>query len=346
MRIYIDEAGGFVAQVNGQSLYSLVLAVVIPSSIETKLFETYSHLINSWPHQGAEIKGSKLDESEAAQLIDLVSGYDVLVKFFAVDMAMHGDNVVDTFKARQAAGVTANLTPEHHTLVVTQIEGLAAAIRRMSNQLFVQAFLMIKLVLTIIEESTLYYVQRLPAELGSIAWIIDRKNRTITEMESTWSTLILPMSENHFARKPLVCLAEADYSHFDARYAVAIDDVEMSRHAQWMREVYGIPDSSHDPGLNSTLLLSEQREFADSASSLGLQLADMLAAILRRALNNRLQFPGWARFGRLLIAENSTPFLQLGPPDAHGQELSGQQIEKVWRALKSGNKSMLVAKGP
>ena len=55
----------------------------------------------------------------------------------------------------------------------------------------------------------------------------------------------------------------------------------------------------------------------------------MLAAILRRALNNCLQPQGWARFGRLVIADGSTPFLQLGPPSGRGEALSGQQIEKV-----------------
>ena len=73
MRIYIDEAGNFVPQTSGQSLFSLVLAVVIPSSIEPNLFGEFSALLNSWPHTGTEIKGSKLDETQAAQLIDLVA---------------------------------------------------------------------------------------------------------------------------------------------------------------------------------------------------------------------------------------------------------------------------------
>jgi len=115
----------------------------------------------------------------------LVSRYDVFAKFFAVDMATHGDGVVSPFKARQADAVTAHLTPEHHPPIVAQLRGLADTIRRMPNQLFVQAFLVIELVLKVIEESTLYYVQRLPAELGSIEWIIDQKNRTITEMEES-----------------------------------------------------------------------------------------------------------------------------------------------------------------
>ena len=346
MRIYMDEAGNFVPQASGQSLFSLVLALVMPSSIETKLFAEFSALLNSWPHSGTEIKGSKLDETQAAQLIELVSRHDVFVNFFSVDMATHGENVVSDFKTRQATGVTANLTSEQHPPIAAQLQELAAAIQRMPNQLFLQAFLTIELVLKVIQESTLYYVQRLPAELGSIAWTIDQKNRTITEMETTWSTLVLPMSESHFARTPLLTLKGADYSHFDARYGIAADDKEMSSHVQWMREAYGIRDVDRPPGLNAGLLLSEQREFADSASSLGLQLADMLATILRRALNDRLQSPGWDNYGRLLIADrSSTPILQLGPAPQSGraQTLSGQQIEKVWRALKSGNKQLLVS---
>jgi hypothetical protein len=342
MRIYIDEAGNFVVPADGKSLYSLVLALVIPDSVEKELFQAFLRLRDGWPNNAVEIKGSKLDESQAAQVIDLVSRYDVVVKFYAVDMAMHGEGVVGPFKARQADAITVHLTPEHHPPIVAQLQGLADAIRRMPNQLFVQAFLVIELVLNVIEESTLYYVQRLPEELGSIAWTIDQKNRTITEMEETWSTLILPMSEGHFAQHPLPTLKGADYTHFDARYGIDPNDEEMKRHIEWTREAYGIRDRERPPGLNAGLLLREQREFADSATSLGLQLADMLATILRRALNNRLQAAGWKDFGRLLIADPSTPIMQLGPPDGRGQRLSGQQIEKVWTALKSGNKPMVV----
>jgi len=207
MRIYIDEAGAFVAPPSGQSLFSLVLAAVVPSSLEHKLFPEFSASLDSWSRRaGEEIKGSKLTEAQAAQLIDLVSRYDVFLNFFAVNMATHGDAVVGDFKARQADAVTAHLTSEHHPPIAAQLRGLANAIRRMPNQLFVQAFLMIELVLKVVQECTLYYVQRLPTELGSIAWIIDRKDRTITEMENTWSTLVLPMSESHFVKTHLLSL--------------------------------------------------------------------------------------------------------------------------------------------
>jgi hypothetical protein len=225
--------------------------------------------------------------------------------------------------------------------MTAQLRGLADAIRRMPNQLFLQAFLTIDLVLKVIEDSTLYYVQRVPAELGSIAWVIDRKDQTITEMEDTWSTLVLPMSESHFAKTPLPCLIGADYSRFDAHYKIDANDQEMIRHVKWMREAYGVQDVDRPLGLNSTVLLSEQRQFSDSAGSLGLQLADMLATILRRALNDRLQAPGWKNFGRLLVADRRTPFLQFGEPDGRSQRMHGQ-VEKVWPVLKTGNREMLV----
>ena len=341
MRIFIDEAGPFVVPPSAQSLFSLVLALVIPSCVEGDLFAEFSQLRDGWSSQGGEVKGSKLDESQAAQLIDLVSRYDVFVNFFATDMATNDDAVVSTYKSRQADAITAGMTPEHNPTMTAQLRGLADAIRRMPNQLFLQAFLTIDLVLKVIEDSTLYYVQRVPAELGSIAWVIDRKDRTITEMEDTWSTLVLPMSESHFAKTPLPCLIGADYSQFDAHYKIDANDQEMIRHVKWMREAYGVQDVDRPLGLNSTLLLSEQRQFADSAGSLGLQLADMLAAILRRALNDRLQRPGWESFGRLLIADRRTPFFQFGEPDGRSQRMHGQ-VEKVWPALKTGNKEMLV----
>jgi hypothetical protein len=79
MRIYVDEAGNFVVPADGQSLYSLVLALVIPASVENDLFQAFLRLRDSWPNNAVEIKGSKLDESQAAQVIDLVSRYDVFV---------------------------------------------------------------------------------------------------------------------------------------------------------------------------------------------------------------------------------------------------------------------------
>jgi hypothetical protein len=114
MRIYIDEAGGFVSLANGQPLYSLVLALVVPSSIEAKLFASFSALLSTWHRQETELKGRKLSETQAADLINLLAEYDIMVQFFAVDMTVHSEKGVSERKSLQARAVTENLTVEHN----------------------------------------------------------------------------------------------------------------------------------------------------------------------------------------------------------------------------------------
>src|SRR5271170_4028153 len=67
MRIYIDEAGPFLPPQSPRSLFSLVLSLIIPSSIEQELFYEFLRLRDTWPNQSVEIKGSSLNESQAAQ---------------------------------------------------------------------------------------------------------------------------------------------------------------------------------------------------------------------------------------------------------------------------------------
>jgi len=243
MRIYIDEAGPFVPPNPPRSLFSLILALIIPTAIEKDLFDEFLRLRDTWPNQNVEIKGSSLDESQAAQLINLVLRYDTLVEFIALDANTHPDPLVEDFKNGQADSVTANITREHHPGPILHLHQLGEAVRAMPNQLFLQAFAMWELVIKTIREGTLYYVQRQPQELGDIGWVIDRKDRTITRMEETWSTLILPVSESAIARKPLVCIMEEDYSHFEARYGFteATADPEMVQHIRWLSSVSGKP---------------------------------------------------------------------------------------------------------
>ena len=162
-------------------------------------------------------------------------------------------------------------------------------------------------------------------------------------MEETWSTLILPLSESAFAREPLICIRGEDYSHFNARYGFteATAHPEMLRHSQWLNSVYGKPPRAKGSvGINAKLLLTEQRAFQDSRDSLGLQLSDMLAAILRRALNDRLQFPGWKDFGGLLVRhwQAGDGFVQLGPG---GDIPMLGHARKVCEALHTRAKDML-----
>jgi len=235
MRIYIDEAGPFLPPQPPRPLFSLVLSLIIPSSIEQELFYEFLRLRDTWSNQSVEIKGRSLDESQAAQLITLVLRYDTLVRFVALDANTHPNALVEDFKNGQADAVTANITREHHPGPISHLHQLGEAVRQMSNQLFLQAFATWELIIETIREGTVYYVQRQPQELGDIAWSIDRKDRALTQMEETWSTLILPVSERRFAKEPLIGILEQDYSYFDARYGFSRATIEPEdmKHLQW-----------------------------------------------------------------------------------------------------------------
>ena len=344
MRIYVDEAGPFIPPKPPRSSFSLVLANMIPSAIENDLFYEFLRLRDTWPNQSVEIKGSTLDESQAAQVISLVLKYDTLVQFIALDANTHPDSLVEDFKNRQADGVTANITREHYPRPIPHLHQLGEAVRAMPNQLFLQTVATWELLIRTIREGTLYFVQRQPQELGDIGWVVDRKDKTITETEQTWSTLILPMSESAFGRESLGCIQGEDYSYFEARYGFteATADPEMLRHSQWVSSVYGKrPNNDACIGIDANRILTEQLTFQDSRDSLGLQLTDMLATILRRALNDRLQFPGWKDFGGLLVRRQQpgVGFIQLG---AAGDLRMPGHAEKVCKVLDARAKSMLI----
>src|SRR5579863_4604388 len=154
MKIYIEEAGAFDLP-SGPRPISLVLALIVPGESEVEILYEFLRMRDTWPDRGVAIRGDDLDESQAAQVIQLLGRYQVLVNFFAIDLAAHSDQVIDDFKIRRADGVVANLTAEHGPEMAADLQALAGTIREMPNHLFVKAFLTIELVMEIIKEAPL-----------------------------------------------------------------------------------------------------------------------------------------------------------------------------------------------
>jgi len=342
MEIFIDEAGAFVPPTSNPRDHSLVLALIVPSARLKELQDDFLRLRDSWPTNPVEVKGSRLNEAQTAEVAQLLAQHDVFVEFQAIDMSLHPAQTVETLKERQAAAITANITPQHQPTMIRELEELAEDFRTMSNQLFVQALLTIHLVIDTVQDGTLYHVQRSPIELGRLAWTIDRKDRDLTTMERAWTRLILPAGQSQSATAPFRRLVGADYSHF-SKYEINREstDPDMVRHIQWMAESHPGKDPDRRRYLNWKRILTDDRAFTDSRDSLGVQLADIAATTLRRAFNNRLRREGWEPLGKLLIRKTVVPFVMLGTPGDPNRRLDGHATE-VWRTLESQSKSMLI----
>ncbi len=149
MNIYIDEAGAFVPP-HGRRKFSVVLALVVPVATEAALFYEFLRLRDAWPEKGVEIKGSKLEESQTAEIMNLLAAHGAIAEYQAIDMSLHPDDIVDECKQRLAAALTANLTPAHAGAISRRLKDDGDAIQSLSNPLFVQAFLAIELILELL----------------------------------------------------------------------------------------------------------------------------------------------------------------------------------------------------
>jgi hypothetical protein len=295
-----------------------------------------------------EAKGRELNESQIAAVVDLLDRYDAIAEMILIDMAGHTPSELSAYQVAQADRITANITPEHQPAVVESLRRLRDECLELSSQLFIEAFLIIRLIDAAIQTATLYYVQRAPEELGRFSWVVDRKGKSITAAESLWKALMLPMMESASFRKPLVKLVGADYSVFDARFEICEENASEAtkQHIEWLRQIRP-PEVGPDarPAIDIKAIMRDLT-FADSATEDGLQLADVGASAFRRAFNGTLGWKGWKRAGRLLVrrSEDTVHVVKLTTdPNLVGGRLgwSGPMVEIV-EQLERNAKNMIL----
>lgn len=162
----------------------------------------------------------------------------------------------------------------------------------LAPQLYVQLHCQINLISSIVLNGILYFVQRLPKTLGRFRWRIDQKNSTQTEYEKAFVTLTPVILQTISLSEPLPMLEGADYSAFQ-RF-----DYSEDKRPTYLKDGYGIDVRNDGPALNIGKLIREDLRFEDSKQNHGVQVADLLAAGLRRCL--RTQFNDDQRAAQLL----------------------------------------------
>jgi hypothetical protein len=311
VQIYIDESGNFV-QPRSAYRVSAVGALVVPDSQANDLFAAFDQLTTSWSTGGTEVKGSTLSEIQIAGVIELVGRYDCLFDARGIDMGLHDRARIGAFQDQQATAVTADITAAHHESWKEWGAVTEARMRGLSPQLFTQAMVTIYLVWDLLQAATIYYVQRLPAELGHFGWRVDPKDPTRrTDLELLWTDVILPMAQTQSIKEPFVTMEKCDYSHF-ARYYVHSDAMppDLAQH---------VGENPRDGGVNFAKILTDLT-FPESRSEVGLRIVDVLLSAFCRGLNGTLRERGWAMLGRLMTGtqgdRSRLVFLRLDPAES------------------------------
>jgi len=327
MHIFIDESGNFVIPKDGRSKASSVTALIIPDKHLKKITDNFISLRSSWGYLD-EIKGSKLTEKQISDTIALLRSYDVLVDIICLDIGYHPVDVVEKYKSVQADKLIEHLTDKHHESLIKQIHGYRERLLNLPNQLFIQAVLSIQLIQRVLDNSILYYCQRMPAELSNFVWYIDAKDKNTgkTPFEHLWTTLLMPILESNYT---MGVFEDGDYSHFK-KYEVNLEDMTDHQRSLGTDKSIG--------GVDIKRLINEQLYFGDSTSHIGLQLVDIISGSFNRAMNGNLKIKGWRHLGFLMVQQPSIVLLNT---DGNSKPVSLNRHLSVLIAMREKLKPML-----
>ena len=318
MYIFIDEAGKFIDPNNREKgIISTVGAIVIPHDSYDIVIEKFQELKEKWGIKG-ETKGGKLKEHQVDELVQMLELYNILFVAVCVDSQLSKPDAISWHKQKCQEHILSNISEHHHPNLVQQLKDVSRKISELSDQLYIQYQIMNTLVYNTHELSTLYYVQRLPAELSAFKWVIDAKDKKIVPAEKWWRDTLSPNIQGLSFKKAFVMLQEADYSYYNKF------------------------DMDDNPLAGNIKKIMRDLEFIDSKTSEGLQIADILTSSINKALNNKFEILGWYRIGRLMTILDEKNVLTVLSFDEKSQYVTNVHIALVIKKLRKTFKPLFL----
>ena len=314
MRIYVDESGGFIPGI-ATSRVSCIVALAIAEKDAEALLGRYSELRATWT-TAPEVKGSSLTDDQTLEALSIVAAFDVVAKIVALDMRFQSVDQIAGFQNGQGDAFISGLTEAHSAASRDWAQNARADWRSLPPQLAVQMYAMFLTLEEVLRDVPNYYAQRLPNELGRFDWCIDPKDVTTARYDELWQRLVCPVLQKMSIEQPAARVEGFDYSAFD-RFEKPLPP--------YLHTVLPARPGARSTSPDLKMILSESVSFPDSRSEIGLQLADIVASALTKAMNGKLSEQVWPVLGSLMIQrprdEPPVRFVALGPREAGPTEL-------------------------
>jgi hypothetical protein len=317
MHIYIDESGIFNNPENKENVASVVAALTIPSAYKVKLFRAFSELSEHLPTNEGEVKGRLLDEPQVASVVSLLAKYDCIIEINAIDIALHTEDQLAKYQEGICNAVAGWATADRPEEFKKRVAEVAAALQKPKSPLFVESFLLMVLIPRILDISMNYYARRFPKELQSYHFVVDAKEKFITNFEKAWYTVIFPSIEHQSKQTPFQRLENGDYSYLEPYYELSPDRAK--------RAARELKDDGSKVAFDIERVLDDFK-FQDSKDNLGLQLVDVIANATQRALNGRLKEEGYATIGTLMITQQD-PGLRFCVLDPNAKKYGPMKVD-------------------
>lgn len=152
------------------------------------------------------------------------------------------------------------------------IRDLAADIRRLSSQNYLELWCRVLLVYDVVQLAMAYCAQRKPGTLAAFCWNFDQKDVRRTHFETTLERMMGPLLHSKALRDPFFQIVRADYSK--------LERFEFKGDAPWLPKV--ARPAPHPPDLDIGKIWRESLAFVDSKKSAGVQIADLLTSVFVR----------------------------------------------------------------
>jgi hypothetical protein len=286
VRIFIDESGSFSGFQAGS--VSVVGALVIPDVMVDKLSKKYAKFRASLPQENGEVKGRLLNEQQVDKVVTLLVRNEALFEITALDLGLHKESTVREYQKKLGEQMLAKVD-KFRKDVQPEVLGASEYILKAPLNLFLQALTTFDVLHHVISRSTTFFAQRKPYELGSFSWIVDGKEPAkVTKWEVWWSHYARGALASMSQRRPAMMLPEgfnADYSSYEKFNS----------------------EESGEKGTSLKSLLNDLKFCSDVQH--GLEFVDIVTNAVRRALTNNLRKEGWGNIRRLMIHDNSGPYI-------------------------------------
>ncbi|HFF6158313.1 TPA: DUF3800 domain-containing protein [Stenotrophomonas maltophilia] len=275
MFIYVDESGTFAHSTKSDS-WCIVAGYVVPEIARKAVEETLS-LLKRQLGRGFqdEVKLKDLSEANLKRFLGELGQVEGSLFVSAIDLGSQDAAAVLAHQRKQVQSVRANRQKMLYEEGRASIDDLSGRLEHLSPQLYTQMVTQIDLLDQVFRMATLYYVQRIPATLGSFKWRMDEKNSARPLFEQTLTHMAPGLIQAKSLREPGIFVKGFDYSHFEKRFRTAPEDIPA-----YLQEAAGHTIKS---AVNLGAIMRDSK-FVRSHDVPGVQVADLLASAWRRLL--------------------------------------------------------------
>jgi hypothetical protein len=284
VNIYVDESGNFRSAPQPDA-WCAIVAYASPE-VDHKPLKSLVKELRADCGRGDEVKLRDIPERRYAQFLADLSRMNGVAFAAAMDAGCHTDANLLSHQEGQAKKVIEHVDHMLHAQAREGLHQLAATIRGLPIQLYAQLVCQVELFHMVLTRCAAYFAQRDPATLRRFAWRVDRKDTIPTTYENAFRTILPALLQTKSSRDPMLMIRDSgDYRPFLHAYQYPAGE-----EPTYLRDDYGL-DFETEGAIDVGKMVREDFQLLDSASSAGVQVADLLASGVRRVLRGNFDRP-------------------------------------------------------